>query len=185
MSPLLQTLGAASVRAFGWSRGSNGGGGAMELISTQLISSSTASVTFSSIPSTYKHLQIRYTGNNSGGTNGSIQLQFNADTGANYASHYLQGNGSSVSSAQAGNSNWIIGPNFGYSVGASAGILDILDYTSTAKNKTVRGLGGYAVGQYYVSLISGVWLNTSAITSVLVQGSFVSSSRISLYGVKG
>ena len=57
-----------------------------------------ASITFSSIPSTYKHLQIRLFGRTTAANVQSYaKLEFNSDTtGANYYSHYIQADGSTV-----------------------------------------------------------------------------------------
>lgn len=167
-----------------------------ELISTQVLSGFATSVTFSSIPSSYKHLQLRMTLRDNAGsvTDGQSLLQFNGDTTAgNYAYHWLQGNGSSASSGSS-----ITQPNIQlghYSGGNnSAGmfsptIVDILDYTSTNKNKTVRSFAGNATASTFVGLYSGIWLNTGAITSIrltnVLAGSYVTNSRFSLYGIRG
>ena len=69
-----------------------------------------------------------------------------------------------------------------------AGVLDILDYANTNKNKTAKTLAGFdANGSGFADLWSGAWYNTQAITSVtLVAGSFLfaENSRFALYGVK-
>ena len=67
-------------------------------------------------------------------------------------------------------------------------VVDILDYTNTAKNKVIRSFGGYdANGSGYVLLRSSLWLNTAAITSFSVDmiqsGNFSQHSTFSLYGV--
>jgi hypothetical protein len=68
------------------------------------------------------------------------------------------------------------------------GILDILDYGSTTKNKTVRLLQGFPGSLKIIRLISGARYNTAAVTSVTFTaqaGSFTTASRFSLYGIKG
>ena len=170
------------------------GGSAFELISTQLISSATSSVTFSSIPATFKHLQIRMVARNATST-GSPDLTFNGDTGFNYATHWLYGTGSSV--ASAGNAIGDI-PNIpltahmsGNTADANAfgvGITDILDYANTSKNTTVRSLGGRHQGSSsnFILIRSGFWNNTAAVTSIRIAGNdFAAGSRISLYGIRG
>jgi len=71
----------------------------------------------------------------------------------------------------------------------AAGIIDILDYTNTSKNTTVRGFAGITgTTTPKIELKSGAWLNTSAVSSVTLFRSglpFVSGSRFSLYGIKG
>lgn len=170
--------------------GAGGGGGtpAYELISTTVLGSSAASVTFdvSTLSATYKHLQLRYVAL---GTSASYRnrLRLNADTGANYSTHLLYGNGSSVASA-AGTSTTEIALGTGTNTTNvfTVGIVDLLDAYSTAKNKTVRALNGVVGNE--IALTSGAWLSTSATTSVSMRpdaGSFVTGSRFSLYGVRG
>jgi hypothetical protein len=176
---------------------SQGGGaapGSYELIETILLASTTATVTFSSIPSTYKHLQIRALGRSSvAGDTGGFGMQLNADAGSNYTFHALTGDGSSVASlAQTSRSNAAVGVMTASSSTANSFgvlVLDILDYTNTNKNKTLRSLTGKQSSGSLIRLASGAWLNTAAITSITfldtVSGSFVSGSRFSLYGIRG
>ena len=157
-----------------------------------------ASITFSSIPQTYTHLQIRGIGKWDTTANdiSSIQWQLNGDTGNNYAWHYVRGSSSTVS-ATSGTSQ----PNFGssssmptnnssYANVFGAVVFDLLDYSSTNKYKTMRTLSGVDTngGTYgYINFSSGLWLNTSAVTSVTVKldGSMAQYSSFALYGIKG
>jgi hypothetical protein len=158
-----------------------------------------ASVTFSSIPATYSHLQIRAL---SRGTNASYYIestiQFNSDTGSNYyANHQLLGNGSAASASADSTGTYVSGP---YSIADStaasmysATVLDILDYANTNKYKTVRMLNGSDnnanAGQAsYIILRSGLWKSTSAISSNVVapsSGNWKQYSSFALYGIKG
>jgi len=147
-----------------------------------------ATIDFTSISGTYKHLQIRYIVKVSDGF--GLGLQFNSDTGSNYTRHRLQGNGSAASATGGGGQtimNFNSGngyPDFG------AGIIDILDYTSTNKAKTVRVLDGIDQnGSGAILLESGLWYATpAAITSIqlkqLGSGVFSQYSSFALYGVK-
>jgi hypothetical protein len=149
------------------------------------------SITFSSIASTYKHLQIRVS--MIGASGGSLIVgNFNSDTGANYTWHELNGAGSAAaaySGTGVAYSRW-----FGRNVGTSstaptAMVVDILDYTNTNKYKTVRSLSGMdANGSGEVSLTSSLWINTAAINSITVKThdavNFASGTKIALYGVK-
>jgi hypothetical protein len=74
----------------------------------------------------------------------------------------------------------------------SVGIIDIQDYVSTTKNKTVRSITGNNsnnVNTGYVSLASGLYRATTAITSIsLIDASaiaFGTSSTFALYGIRG
>ena len=167
-----------------------------ESISTQLLASDASTVTFSSIPSTYKHLQVRiFAQTNRGAVSyDNAYLRFNSDTATNYSDHALYGNGASAS-AQAGSTrdNLRLGNGFlGTTTGGSFGIniIDILEYANTNIYKTVRVLGGEdANGSGQVGLGSGNWRSTSAINTILFgpDGStvFKAGSRFSLYGIKG
>ena len=150
-----------------------------------------SSISFSSIPSTYTHLQIRGIGRSTAaGSTQNITLTFNSSTSTNNATHYLQGNGSSVSSGAITSNNWIYfaGNMPAASAGASifgVTVSDILDYANTNKNKTIRSLGGADQnGSGAVELLSGVVLATTAITSITLSASFAQYSSFALYGIK-
>jgi hypothetical protein len=166
-----------------------------ELISTEILTASQASVTFSSLAtyaSTYKHLQIRMTTrDNRGGAENSLRVQFNADTASNYSSHLLNGNGSSVSSGSELDTNMLAGRSTSTSSAANnfgAGVIDILDSFSTTKNKTLRSLSG-STNDNRITLFSGSYRSTSALSQITlfpaVSGSFVTGCRFSLYGIRG
>ena len=159
-----------------------------ESISTVTVGSGGQStITFSSIPSTYKHLQIRAIAKASG-SNFNPKMQFNSDTGSNYSWHYIYGDGSTAvagaGATQAFIYNSIISTN---SSMYNAFIIDILDYTNTNKYKTTRELSGQdrnASGE--IALWSGNWRSTSAITSIAFSnGTFDQYSQFALYGIKG
>ena len=170
--------------------------GAYDALATITLSASTASVTFAGIPSGYKHLQIRAIAKNSAASAGYdyVHATFNGDTGSNYSLHYLYGNGASA--IGAGNSGLTYSRvgnlaqlNTTNVFGAS--IIDILDYSSSAKHKTVRSLAGHEANgnnsDGVVHLYSSAWSNTNPITSITFfppSGSFVANSTFALYGVK-
>ena len=65
-------------------------------------SGGSSTISFTSIPQTYKHLQIRGIGRSDAASGLSWSyLKFNGDGGTNYVSHYLQGNGSGTASTGA------------------------------------------------------------------------------------
>jgi hypothetical protein len=161
--------------------------GDYESIATVSVGSGGSStITFSSIPATFKHLQIRGLSSNATGTqNRSIRI--NTDTGANYAWHQLTGDGANAGAAsQASVAFAYVGYEQGTTVGAT--IIDILDYANTNKNKVVRAFGASdANGSGLVHLRSGLWINTAAITQIQLYGSnnFAQYSHFALYGIKG
>jgi hypothetical protein len=147
-----------------------------------------ASITFSGIPQTYAHLQVRGILLTSGATNPTYQ--FNGDTtSGNYAGHHLWGTGSAAqANNQSGFSYFNYNPSASY---PSAFIMDILDYTSTAKNKTTRILAGSDTngGTSEIALWSGLYFPSipAAITSITLLGAganFTQYSSFALYGVK-
>lgn len=156
------------------------------------------SITFSSIPSVYRALQIRYIGKSTNATDNSILITFNGDTATNYASHYLRGTaaGATAASGAASANNIVVYGNSFAGAGQTnfigAGIIDIMDYASTAKNKTLRAVAGLdfnsAASSAIVSLNSGVWLSTAAINSITINNgggaAFQGSQTYALYGVK-
>ena len=165
-------------------------GGAYELIATEILTTSEASITFSNLgdySSIYKHLQIRCVSN--GTSSHRNRLRLNGDTASNYATHLLFGTGSSVLSDGAGSQTQIALVAGGNTANQfAAGVIDILDAYSTTKNKTVRSLGGSSGTTDEIILSSGVRINTESITSVNIRpdaGDYIAGSRFSLYGIKG
>lgn len=168
-----------------------GSSGSYELISTTTGAGSPATITFSSIPSTYKHLQLRLATAVTSGAGGVItNLRMNGVTSASYSVHYLEANGSSVSAVSSTSTQQIsVGWTAGYISGAHGGmIIDILDYASTSKNKTIRSLAGsHTPGVPRVGLYAGAFYSTSAVDSITIflGDNFATTSRFSLYGIKG
>jgi hypothetical protein len=172
-----------------------------ESIATYTGTGSNNSVTFSSIASTWKHLQIRaiVRCTTSTGGNSLLWWRFNGDSStASYAMHGLYADGSSAGAYQ------IVSGNYGKGLIGSTALatslsntytavtVDILDYGNTSKNKTVRSYRGEDYnGSGEFRLASGVWLSTSAITSIEVgyldnAGSYLATNtQIALYGIKG
>jgi hypothetical protein len=156
---------------------------AYESIATVTLGSSQATISFTSIPATYKHLQIRCMIKNT--ELASLILNFNGDTGANYSRHRIYGDGSSAASDGGGSQSFAVGGVTSTQFGST--IIDILDYTNTNKNTTIKGLSGFDNnGSGWVGLWSSAWYNTSAVSSMtLTLTSFEQYSSIALYGIKG
>jgi hypothetical protein len=160
--------------------------GAYESIATANGTGSSGTISFTSIPSTYQHLQIRFLAFTSAAMN--INVRFNSDNAANYAYHQLVGDGASASAAGVASSSVMFG---GYATGSQygVGVIDLLDYANTNKNKTMRSLhGSDANGSGLVLLRSGLWQNTNAINRIdLIAGSgnFTTASSFALYGIEG
>lgn len=169
--------------------------GAYDLLETQVLTSSAASVTFTGLDSytDYKHLQFRIVARSDRATQDYdvAYINFNNDTGSSYAHHRIQGTGSSVTIY--GNSGLTVGLA-GYLTAAGdsvtnsfAGmVLDILDFSSTTKNTTTRGLWGNVSDDTYIGFGSNLWNTTSAVTEIdfTCVSNYIAGSRFSLYGVK-
>ena len=172
-----------------------------ESIATETLTGSQSSVTFNSIPATFTHLQLRVLGrtDRAGSAYDAFIIKVNNDaTNANYTYHYLEGQGTTPT---AGQENGTYGGAVVYRLpGATATasifgatITDILDYRNTNKYKTLRSLGGFdnnsasPAGDIYYG--SNLWLNTSAITSLVIVPrtgtNFVQYTQFALYGIKG
>ena len=168
--------------------------GSYDLLATEILTSSQASVTFSGLSaysSTYKHLQIRFAGMqvDVGGLD-SMAMRINGDTGSNYNAHFLRGLNATIGSGNQGTNNY---PNIGLMAGkggteASPMVIDFLDAFNTSKYKTVRALSGAAgTGDKGVGLYSVLWMSTSAIDSITLKGqtgNLNATSRFSLYGLR-
>lgn len=171
-----------------------GGGTSYESIATVSLSGTQSTITFSSIPSTYTHLQLRFFARNSRAANQDIYyIRFNSDTGTNYSDHEIYGDGATSFAGNTTTTSAIILTNS--AAGNTAAnvfgsfVVDIFDYKNTNKYKTTRSLGGFdANGTGYTGFSGGNWRDTSAISTITIVpnvGSFVQYSHFALYGIKG
>ena len=153
-------------------------------------SGGSSSISFTSIPSTYQHLQVRFLSKDgTGATTANVFYALNSDTtNTNYRAHYLYGDGGT---AGAGNEQTRV---VSFSAGNTSsqfgvGVLDVLDYANTNKNTTTRALSGAdANGSGLIVFSSSLWVNTSAVTTITMypnSGNFAQYSSFALYGIKG
>jgi hypothetical protein len=159
------------------------------LASVTLNASVYGGISFVAIPSGYKHLQIRQMSL----TTADLvqpQMRFNSDGGNNYSRHSLYSAGSSAGVYGAASvGNLVVG---GLNTGNNTTnpyvcVIDIYDYDSTTKYKTMTSLSGTdRNGTGEIGFHTGVWLNTAAITSVTMDcgGTYAANSSFALYGVK-
>ena len=194
MSPILGIY-ASQISGHLWNVPSS-----YESIATLTASGNPSSLSFTSIPSTYKHLQIRGISRWAGG--GSVSaystsIRINSVTTSIYAFHQLYGNGTSAASENSTNQTSI---DLGRSTLATATlantfgatIIDILDYADTNKFKTLRSLSGTEINQSLstggIDLQSCLWRSTSAINSITLEGAvggWANGTTFALYGIKG
>ena len=189
MTPVLGIIASSTQQ------GRGGAVGSYDALASVTLSAATTSFSFVGIPSDYKHLEIRYLIRNDTAAY-FLRIQVNGITSAtNYTGHNLTGDGASATggayqgsvSGDAG----ILMPRASTTASTfTAGIVDVLDYSSSSKYKTFRGLGGYNANSSTgkIELNSGFYFgNTNPITSLtfgFTAGSFTAGSQFSLYGVK-
>lgn len=180
--------------------------GTYESIATAVVDASgSATVTFSNIPQNYAHLQIKYAAQSNRALYvDNLEMYVNDDQGANYSTHYLIADGVNVPSSSNGvNSTGFLattqclGSSTANTSCFGAGTIDILDYSSTSKYKTLKAIWGLNLntadssGSYgRLGISGGNWRNSSSgITSITFYptlGSlFTQYSQFSLYGIRG
>lgn len=163
-------------------------------IATATGTGSSGTITFSSIPSGYKHLRLIYNGRTTRTTNlEGYSIRFNGDSGTNYAYHTLYGDGSipvaeGITASTGGIIGWTATDFYSSNI-TGVSITDILDYGSTTKNKVTRAFTGFDTnGAGRGGTTSSVWLSTAAITSIsIVTNSgfnWTTQTTFELYGIK-
>jgi len=194
MSPLTELIGGA--KAYGW--GSLSDAGDFQSIATATVGSGgAASVTFSSIPATFAHLQLRMFAATTYNASDSIGVTVNNDTTTTYRGHQLGTNVNQYVVNSYTDTLGFYGQRTGNSTSGFFGclIMDIFDYTSTNKNKTMRVLGGVDFNTSASPYNSQIYFNSgfypvsnTAISNLVVfgaSGNFVEHTKIALYGIKG
>jgi hypothetical protein len=163
-------------------------------IATTTLSANQTTITFSNIPQTYTHLQLRSIARDNGASNdtSSFKITINGDTSSTYTRHILYGDGASAGSVfnqlTGFSYTGIITQNGATSTIFGSSVVDILDYRNTNKFKTIRSIGGSDLnGAGGVNLQSSLWQSTAAITSISLTSStstdFRQYSSFALYGV--
>lgn len=158
-----------------------------EPIATTTLGSSSASIVFSSIPSTFSDLRLVVHAITTG--SGNMGIRFNTDTGTNYSVTNLTASVTSSSSTRTTNANGaIVGGNSILSTSPASFIFDIINYSNTSYNKsfltTINMNKGTTAGS--VELVSGLWRGVNAISTVtlyLSLNSFNTNTTATLYGI--
>ena len=164
------------------------------LISSNVLTSSAASVTFSSIPATYTDLVLKYASRSDTSTT-SLNITFNSDTATNYSSTYLYGDGTN---AVSGRDTSVANINEAVKSNASASTANtftnneiyIPSYT-VSQNKPLSSFTAMELNSAtntYVGAGAHLWRNTAAVSSIQLAlaggANFVSGSSFYLYGIK-
>lgn len=196
MSPLLQ---AVSGKAFGFGSATTTST-SFESIATVTGNGSGSTLSFTSIPSGYKHLQIRGIASDTDTAQNAavtVGLRFNSDSLGNYSFHRITGaaGGTVTGSGQASYSTiFVYGASVSNSTSSFVGVslIDIFDYGSTSKYKTIRYFTGadanIATNNYAIFTGSGLWMSTSAITQIDITDfggtAYRTNTQFALYGIK-
>lgn len=175
-----------------------GGSSAMTLIADTTVSgSAAATIDFSSIPGTYKHLRlIGQVRGDTAANNTALRLRMNADsTAAHYQWNYVQWYSGGTSNGAEGASDTAISTGEISASTSPANVpgtftIDIPNYAGTVFNKTVNSLYGFSTGSGTAGNLAGngmgYWASTAAITELTLlpgAGNFIIGSRVSLYGI--
>ena len=153
-----------------------------------------ASIDFTSIPSTYTDLVVKFSARSTDTTandSSAIALQFNGDTASNYTRRSLVGDGGSASSSNATTTSMRIGfiPTNGCTASTFGnGEIYIPNYAgSTQKSVSADAVAENNSATYiYSALNAGIWTGTAAITSIKIiipSFNFIQYSTAYLYGV--
>jgi hypothetical protein len=149
-----------------------------------------ASIDFTSIPNRFQHLHLRVLSRTTSASLQRMRLRFNNDSAANYSVHLLIADGGVGAAGVASIGQTIGSSNIASSTLANTfvyTVIDIMDFASTSKTKTVRAITGMdANTEGNVGLWSGAWFSTAAVTSLSLlwdAGNFTQHSTAALYGV--
>jgi len=155
-------------------------------LATQTLSTATATVTFSSISSSYTDLVLIINGVINTAEEGIITRVGNGsiDTGSNYSTTYILGSGSTASSGRETSATSIIAGRIQDGTYNSTSIINYMNYANTTTYKTVLGRGNDST---YVIQHVGLWRSTSAINILnvfpLSSKTFSSGTTFTLYGI--
>ena len=159
-----------------------------EKIATTTLGSAQATVEFTSITQSYTDLVIVTNSGNSSGADHAFFMQVgngSYDTGSNYSSTYMFGNGSSVVSGRESNQTRALNMRTGGTL-IGNGFVHCMNYSNTTTYKTFLSKADNA-DTYGVNNEVGLWRNTAAITSIVIANrnyNFSSGSTFTLYGIK-
>jgi hypothetical protein len=146
------------------------------------LTSDVASVTFGSIPATYRDLIVIVSCHSTTSGSQDFRVRFNGDSGSNYWNQVGIGNGSSVSAYFVQETSILPGRQSTNARGNFRKI-DILDYAQS-KHKACIAVSG--ASGFQTEMLAARWANTAAITSIGFSypvGNIANGSTFELYGV--
>jgi hypothetical protein len=148
-------------------------------LATVTLGTSAASVTFSSIPATYRDLIL--VTNLLGDF--SLDIRLNGDTGFNYGEVAMNGSSFGATSSSNASRDRMRLDDYGFTTVAAGqvNITQIMDYSATDKHKTALARANNAANG--VAAVAAIYRSTSAITSITFINGGNAGSRYDLYGV--
>ena len=159
----------------------------MDALASVTVATNQASVTFTNIPQTYTHLEIRaFTLSSSG--NADTGFQIGGDTNSRYYYFCLAGTNAGLAASWSnGTTSNVYFNSYGATVPGIA-IAQIPDYTNPNKYKSIKSMYGYGVsGGGRVGIHTG-WYNytTNAVSTVTLfsTANYAPGTSIALYGIK-
>ena len=161
----------------------------MKLIQTKTLGAAAASIEFTSIPSDYTDLVffISSRASTSGTSVEPCLVTFNSNT-TSYTARTVNGSGSASSTASLTSRLVFNAPRAGTTADTFGNVsVYIANYNgSTNKAYSTDSVTEHNAAEAHQTIISGLWSNTAAITSVLfapTANNFTTGSTISLYGI--
>ena len=156
-------------------------GATYEPIATQTLASAAASITFSSIPSTYTDLMLIVNGTAGSGLN--MLMQYNSDTATNYSTTRILGDGTTAMSDRITTSaDMYIGV---MGTVNTTNVIQVQNYANTTTYKTALSRANSST--IWTAAMVGLWRSTSAINAIKIylasSGSFQTGTTATLYGI--
>jgi hypothetical protein len=159
-------------------------------ITSQVVTANVATVTFNSIPQNYTDLILISSPVSTTGTNTFLTLRYNEDSGSNYSSTIMRGNGSTTGGVSLSNTS-VSYISYSNEVSTTAGrsiiITQLQNYSNSTTNKTsiTRNNDSALITEEIISL----WRNTSPITSITIDmdasgDTIAIGSTFNLYGIQ-
>ena len=163
------------------------------LISSNVLTSSTASVTFSSIPATYTDLVLRISARLEDTGSSFPRIRFNGITTTTYSATYVRGDGASASSGTDPNDSYIaymITDNASNTSNTFSNQEIYIPSYTVSQNKPVSisyvRESNSASTDVNLGAVAGLWRNTAAITEiglVPIGTNYATGSSFYLYGI--
>ena len=165
------------------------------LISSNVLSSSAASVTFSAIPATYTDLVLRISArSDNASVSDGLNMTFNGVGGTSYSRTMLRGNGTDATSVRSSSTssfqsapNGVVGNNATSNTFGSIEIYVPSYLVSQNKPISYFGAGEENATTAFMGVYAGLFSNTSAVSSITcspINGTnFLSTSSFYLYGI--